>query len=498
VSQVETRVAENVTLDVPGLTEPASGRLMSISAAYRPRLNDLYLRQGRWIEADRPDEVLANEAFCRAHGFGPGARIAAIVNGRRRWLTIVGVALSPEYVYTIRPGEMIPDDRRYGIFWMERRALASAFNMEGGFNDVVIALAPHASVESVIAAVDHLLDPYGGRGAIPRSRQISAWSLENELGQLQTFGFLVPTIFLAVAMFVLNVALTRAVALQRPQIAALKGLGYDNRALAWHYLKWALIIAAAGVAIGMAMGTWLGAWMAGLYNRYFRFPLLDYRLSLRVTLGAAAASLGVAAVGAWSAVWRTVRIPPAEAMRPETPPRYRQAFIELPVVRRLLSTASRMVLRNIARQPVRSATSVIGIASAVALLGVAFSFIDAMDLLLDTQFNVAQRQDIMLTFVQPRSADVPHALMRLPGVLHVEPLRAVPARLRAGYRERTVSLVGLAPSPTLNRIVDQKGRVAELPPNGLLLSRTLARVLAVDPGDLVDLEVLEGTGSRET
>jgi putative ABC transport system permease protein len=492
VAQIETRVVENVTLDVPGLNEPASGRLVSLSAAHRPALNDLYLRQGRWIEPDRPDEVLANEAFCRAHHFEPGARIAAIVNGRRRWLTIVGVALSPEYVFTIRPGEMIPDDRRYGIFWMERRALASAFNMEGGFNDVVIALEPQASADAVLAAVDHLLDPYGGRGAIPRSRQHSAWTLENELKQLQTFGFIIPTIFLGVAMFVLNVALTRAVALQRPQIATLKGIGYDNRALAWHYLKWALIIAAGGVLLGVATGVWMGTWMIGLYNRMFRFPQLEYRLSWQVTCVAAATSLGVAALGAWSAVWRTVRIPPAEAMRPESPPQYRQTVIEVPAVRRLLSTPARMVLRNISRQPMRSATSVLGIACAGGLLVTGFSFFDAMEIMIDTQFNRAQRQDITLTFAQPRSSDAQHALMHLPGVLRVEPMRAVPARLRAGYRERTVSLLGLAPSPSLNRIVNQTGHVSEVPSSGLLLSQTLATALAVHAGDQIDIEVLEG------
>jgi putative ABC transport system permease protein len=492
VAQVDTRIAVNVTLDVPGLTDPASGRLISIPADRRPRLNDLYLRQGRWIEPDRPDEVLASEAFCRAHGFRPGARVGAIVNGRRRWLTIVGVALSPEFVYTLRPGEMVPDDRRYGIFWMERRALASAFDMEGGFNDVAIALEPRASADEVIGAVDRLLDRYGGRGAVPRARQPSAWTLENEFTQLQTFGFIVPAIFLGVAMFVLNVALTRAVALQRPQIAALKGLGYDNRALAWHYLKWAVLIAAAGVVLGVVVGSWLGTWMIGLYNKYFRFPSLDFRLSLQVALAAAAASVGVAALGAWSAVWRTVRIPPAEAMRPETPPPYRRSVIEQPVVQRLLSVESRMVLRNIARQPVRSAMSVIGIASAASLLLVGFSFLDTMELLIDHQFNVAQRQDITVTLGQPRSGDVRYALERLPGVLRVEPMRAVPARLRAGYRERTVSLMGIMPSPMLNRIVDQRGRVATVPSEGLLLSRTLARVLSVQPGDVVELDVLEG------
>jgi putative ABC transport system permease protein len=254
VQAASVRVIADVTLDVPGMPEPATGRLVSIPERGRPALNDVYLRRGRWIDPARADEVLASEMFAGAHGFDIGDRVAALVNGRKRWLTIVGIALSPEYVYAIRPGEMIPDKRQFGIFWMGRRALAAAFDMEGAFNDVALDLADNASTSEAIAGIDRLLAPYGGRGAIPRSLQISDWTLSSELSQLQTFGFLVPCLFLGVAAFVLNVALTRALALQRQQIAALKALGYSNRRIAWHYVKWGLVIAGVGAVAGVAAG----------------------------------------------------------------------------------------------------------------------------------------------------------------------------------------------------------------------------------------------------
>src|SRR5690606_23783671 len=178
VSAVDTRVVADVTLDVPDMTEAATGRLISIPAGGRPRLNDVVLRGGRMPEPSRPDEVLVVETFSEAHGFVPGDRVAAVINGRRRWLTMVGTVLSPEYVYNIRPGEIIADNRRFGIFWMERRALAAAFDMEGAFNDVSLDLAPGASVDEAIARLDRLLEPYGGLGAIPRAMQPSAWQLE--------------------------------------------------------------------------------------------------------------------------------------------------------------------------------------------------------------------------------------------------------------------------------------------------------------------------------
>jgi putative ABC transport system permease protein len=492
VEAVSTRVVADVTLDVPGMAEPATGRLISLPDGGRPRLNDVYLRRGRWLDATRTDEVLASEIFCDAHGFNPGDRVTAIINGRRRSLTIVGVALSPEYVYAIRPGAIFPDKRQFGIFWMSRRALGSAFDMEGGFNDVSIAMVRGANVTDVVSALDGLLAAYGGFGAIPRSVQTSAWMLDNELRQLQTFGFITPAIFLGVAAFILNVALARALSLQRPQIAALKALGYSNRQLAWHYIKWALVIAGLGALAGVAAGAWLGSRMIGLYNEFFRFPALDFHLSAGVTVLSVVISLAVAAAGAQSAVRRAVRIPPAAAMRPETPARYRRSVIERAWQWVRVSPAMRMILRNVERQPMRSAMSVIGIAFAVAVLFVGMAFIDVMNVLLNEQFVMGMRQDALVTFVEPRSPRAMFSVKHLPGVMDIEPVRSVPVRLRAGHRSRTLALTGLPGEPRLNRVVSRSGRVLALPADGLVFSAALGRILDVSPGDQVQVEVLEG------
>jgi len=492
VSVVATRVVADVALDVPGLREPATGRLISVPSRGRPPLNDVFLRAGRWPEAGRPDEVLANEVFTEANRMAPGDPVTATINGRRRRLTIVGIALSPEYVYAIRPGEMIPDNRRFALLWMERRALASAFDMEGGFNDVSLRVMPGVPVEGVIADLDRLLEPYGGLGALPRRLQQSAWTLDNELVQLSTFGFIIPAIFLAVAAFVLNVALARALALQRPQLAALKALGYSNAQLGWHYFKWALIIATLGATTGVIVGAWLGAEMIQLYNQYFRFPSLDYRLSPAVVAGALALAFASAGIGAVSAVRRAVRVPPAEAMRPESPARYRVSMIETPRLQRSLGQGARMVLRNLERQPLRALASVIGIALGGAILLVGLGFVDALDVLIERQFNDGMRQDVTVSFVQPRSAAAIHAVASMPGVMAVEPMRAVPARFRVGARSRTLALTGLEAAPDLNRVIDQQGRPQSLPPEGLVLSRMLGQVLGVSPGDTVQVEVLEG------
>ncbi|MEX2660641.1 MAG: ABC transporter permease, partial [Vicinamibacterales bacterium] len=328
VARVETRVVVDVTLDVEGLTEPASARLIGIEIPRVASLNDLFLRRGRYPAPGRSDEVAVSEAFAISRNMGPGDSVGAVINGRRRDLRIVGIALSPEYIYSIRPGELVPDDSRFGIFWMDGRSLAAAFDMEGGFNHVAVTLLPGASEPDVIARLDQIIAPYGGLGALPRSLQTSHWYLDNELRQLQSVGLILPVVFLAVAAFLLNVVLTRIVSVQREQIAALKALGYTNGELSWHYGKLSLLIGAAGGLLGMAFGAWLGSAMTSIYNNFFRFPTLLYQLPASVVAGGVLVSFVAAGLGALSAVRRVAALPPAEAMRPEAPAHYSRSWLE--------------------------------------------------------------------------------------------------------------------------------------------------------------------------
>lgn len=493
VTAVEARIVAMAPLDLPDVDRPASAWFVSIPPDRRPRVNDLYLRSGRWVARGRSDEALISEGFALANGLGPGDRLDAIINGRLRRLTIAGVALSPEYVYTIRPGAMVPDDRHFGVVWMDEEALAAAWDLTGSFNDVSMRIAPGASRAQVLEDVDRLLAPYGGLGATGRDEQPSHWSLQGELQQLESMGVLLPILFLAIASFILHVALTRALALQRPQIAALKALGYSDLALGWHYLKWALVIAGAGIPLGFGAGAWMAQAIGSVYNDFFRFPSLTFVLPLHVALEAAALTLGVAGTATIAAVRRAVRVPPAEAMRPDPPTRHRRLAIESPGVQRRLGLIGRIVARNLARRPARAISSLVGVGFAVAVLMVGFVMLDAMDRLMEVQFSQANRQHILVSFVEPRGPEVRYALARLPGVLTVEPQRMVPVKVRAGHRMRTVVLAGVTPDDALRRIVDYEGRVVPPPAGGgVVISAALAEALRVEPGDTITLDVLEG------
>lgn len=491
VARVETRVVTEVTLDMPDLVAPASARLVSIPAPHRPVLNDVFLRRGRFPEAGADaDEVLLSEGFADAHGLGPGDSLTAVINGRRRRLAVVGVALSPEFVYVIRPGELLPDDRRFAVIWMPRRALAAATDMDGAFNDVSLLLDPGEAAAAVIPRLDRVLAPWGGRGAVPRALQPSNFYLSSELEGLRAFGSVLPVVFLAVAAFLLNVVLARTVALQRGQIAAIKALGYGNRAVGLHYVKWALVVAGLGAALGTGLGAWLGRGMTEMYTNFFDFPILHYRLAGGVVAEAVVISLAAAVVGALAAVRRAVSLPPAEAMRPDPPASFSPSLPERLGLH--LSQPIRIVLRTMERHPGRTLLSVAGIAFGGSLVVAGVFSLDSVDLLLFRQFGLAQRYDAMVTFTEPTSAAALEDLARYPGVRAVEPMRSVPVRLRCGHRSRATAITSLVTGSQLSRVIDRDGRVVEPPEDGLLLSATLARVLGAKPGDELTVEVLEG------
>lgn len=492
VAAVETRVVADVTLDVPGLDEPAAGRLVSLPDAGDPELNAVHLRSGRRLDPSRREEVLVSEAFADANDLRVGDTLGAVMNGRWERLRIVGLALSPEYVYEIRPSDLFPDPRRFGVLWMSRAALGPAFDLDGAFDDVAVRLSAGASEADVVARFDRLLEPYGGLGAYGRDEQVSARFVADEIAQNRITGTVLPVIFLGVAAFLLHIVLSRLVSMQREQIAVLKAFGYSHRTVAAHYLWLALAAVALGALLGVGLGLWLGSLVNGVYRDFYRFPQFPYEPGATAILLAVAVSAVAAAIGALSAVRRVLALPPAEAMRPEPPARFRAGWLERLGILSRLATPARMVVRQLTRRPVRASLSVLGLALAVAILVLARFFTDAIQTLADVQFRSAQREDVALSFHEPVSGQVRFELASLPGVMAAETYRSVPARIRFEHRSRRVAVLGLAPTPTLRRVVGQDGRPVALPADGALLTQHLADLLGVEAGDEVRLEVLEG------
>ncbi|MGD1867497.1 MAG: ABC transporter permease [Phormidesmis sp.] len=496
VGTVQTRVVEDVTISVEGLAEPATGRLIGIPEQPTPMLNDLFIRSGRYPE--RGDEVLASEAFALANNLALNDTIGAIVNGRWQDLRIVGTALSPEYIYEIRGTEIVPDNQRFGILWMQRNALSTAFDLKGAFNDISLSLMPGASEAEVIFQLDQALEIYGGLGAVGRDNQISHKFISSEIAQLSAQAIIMPSIFLGIAAFLLNLLLSRLVSTQRDQIAVIKAFGYDNLAVCFHYLKLVMVVVLVGAILGTGLGGWLGAGMTRLYADFYHFPILRYEIRPAVLITALLVSAGASVLGAFLAVRRAVTLPPAEAMRPEPPATFRPTVVEKLGLQQWFSAPSRIILRNLERRPIQGLMSIVGLTVAVAILVVGRYFTDAMDAIVDIQFRTIQREDITLVFNAPLSAQAQFDLYHLPGVMRAEPFRVVPARMRFGHYNKLTGITGVEPTSEPRQLLDSQQRPVTLPPEGLVLSAKLADLLQAELGDRITVEVLEGARPHRT
>jgi putative ABC transport system permease protein len=494
VADVQTTVEQVVRVEIVGLPDPIIGQLIGIDLRQPPRMNKITVRSGQALSgarltSDGTIPVLVNHGFAQAHKLAPGSRLGALINGKQRTLLIVGTALSPEYIFAGWGG--MPDLRGFGVFWLDREVLAAAYDMNGAFNRIAVKLAPGAKERNVIEALSLQLTRYGGREAHGREDQSSHAMLDNEIKEQKVIGTVLPSIFLGVAAFLLNVVISRLVATQREQIAALKALGYPNRTIAAHYLKLVLVIVLIGLGLGVAVGDQLGAMFTGLYAEFFFFPSFEHRLAPWLLVASSGITVITAVLGTLKAILDTVKLAPAEAMQPPAPGRYRRTLLERLGLTRI-SPAMRMILRNMERRPLRTLLTIGGIAASVAIVVMGNFFRDAIDHIVDSTFNLSMRSDVIVWMAEAVDDSARHEVARLPGVTSVESGRDVRVRFVHGHLAERGSIQGYPAHPLLRRIIDIDARQTRPDGLGLVLTDRLANKLGVQVGDHVIVEVLEG------
>ncbi len=494
VKAAEYRISKPAVLDIEGMKEPVAAIIVSIPDLRAPAINNPYIRKGRLPFYGRSDEVAIVEKFAEAHELGPGDAFHALINGKRRQLQITGVVLSPEFIYAPGPGHIVPDDRRFGVIFMRRSALEGPFDMDGGFNSLVATIDPAAGIDAIIDKIDDLLKPYGGLGAIERDDQISDAFLDHELLELRSMALVIPPIFLFVSAFLVNMILSRLISLEREQIGLLKAIGYGTMEIAAHYAKLVLVIAAIGLAIGSVAGAWLGRGMTEIYGEFFSFPYLIFRESPDLYAIAGGVTAAAALAGAAHAIRSVAALPPAVAMRPAAPLRYRSLLGKAGGAVHLFSQTTVMALRHLIRRPVRTLTTSLGTSFSIAILCTVLLVFDSMEEMIDIAFYRAERQDAMLSLSNERAADVVSAIRSLPGVLRAEPFRTTSVRMIRGHRKLELAISALPETGDLARVLTDRGTPVKPPGAGLLIPERVAGKLDLKPGDKVQIELLQYGG----
>lgn len=492
VAAVELRVAQEALLDMESVKEPVKARLVSLPESGEHGLNQLYLRRGRLPLVGAQREAVVSEAFAEAHGLQIGGRITAIMKGRRDYLEICGIGLSPEFVFEAAPGQTLPDNRHYGVFWLRYEPLAVAYELDGAFNDLCLDLAPGVDPQAVVEEVDQMMSIYGAPGAYVRKDHPSSRRLEDELRIVRALAVAYPVVFLCVAAFMVNSMTSRLVRLQREQIAQLKALGYTSWQVGRHYVNYAMVVVLLGSALGVVAGWRLGGVMLRVYTLLFHFPELRFQLDRAALVMALVVSVAAALLGVFAAVWLAVKLSPAEAMRPEPPADFKPSMLERLGITKGMGLVLRMALRNIERRPVQAAFTVCGLALATGLLVLPGALTDSVDHLLTYQWNDHFRQNVMINMREPASRSTTHDIEHLPGVSLAEPVRGFLARMSHGHHSRRLYILGLDQGCRLIYPRDIQGRPIVLPTEGVVVSQKLGEVLDLKIGDRVQLQAMEG------
>ncbi len=492
VASVAGRVTGRSLINLPDITVPLSAQAVSLPDFGAPRLNDVYLVSGRNIVPTHEDEILLLEGFAKVHGLLPGDSLLATMNGARRTFRIVGLAQSPEFLYSAPPGEFTPDDARFAVIWMSETALSAAYDLSGTFNEALLSLSRNSNLPEVIGQVDSLLSPYGGLGAYGLQDHVSNRFIHEEIKGLKISSRVIPPIFLAVAAFLLNIVVSRMIKSEREQIGLLKAFGYSSYEVGAHYLKFILVVAVGGALLGCFLGVLSGRSLLSVYQSYYKFPFLVFQVDAKAFILGFAASVLAASVGGVLVLRNVFALTPAVAMRPPAPADFSRSAKFSNTLKTLLDQPSRMVIRLLIRQPGRAIGAIIGIAAGMALSVAMLSVMSAFDHTLEVNFNIIDRSDVTVSFVNPLSDKTLYELQNMDGVIEVEPFRNVPVIFRNGFETYRGSVSGLIERPRLNRAIDTRMQAIDLPKGGIVLGATLAGILKIKPGEILTVEVREG------
>jgi putative ABC transport system permease protein len=490
VEKAEPRIIKDGLVEVGNQVEPALGRFVSWNE--NQQINLIYLRKGRMPQRSSQLEVVVHEAFADAHKLKIGDFLKIQIGGKQKRLLISGVGLSPEYVYALSPVAPLPDDKHFGVFWVHYQDLQAMTGLEGSMNAVQIKTVQGSSINDIKSRLDKLLSPYGNMLSYDRSKQLSNVFVDDEIRQQRVIAMVMPTIFLSVAMYILNIILSRLIALHRAQIATLKALGYSDWELTFHYFQLVTVILIIGIVPSIIAGAWIGNWYASMYKEFFRFPKIDFNLSVAAVSLSILAGLVPGWLGAARALNKVFLMRPAEALRPPSPPQYQKGIFEKIGKSLKLNLFSKMILRSLLFRPLRLILSIIGMSLSLAILINGSFWTDVMDSILDRQFQQMNREDLTIRFIHPREKSVVNEIKKIPGVIMIEGERTMPVRLKFKNITKEISVISRESNAGMSRMLDEKGRPVKTVEGGILLSRYFEDQYKIQKGDVLSLKALQG------
>lgn len=500
IVDVQGRVVADVPLRVEDPDEKVRVRIVSVPPE-DVSINRLYTIAGEEIGDNLYSTAVIQQFFVgREMNFGD--IITPYIGGKTYPLEVVGEVGSPEYIYLMENEQtLLPEERGFGIIFVTEEFAQSTLGFQGSYNDIVIKVsdAYQGRIDSIVDQLEDELERYGVSSVVKREDQLSHSVMMQEVDSLGVMSTAMTVVFLFVAAIIISIMLSRLVRKDRMAIGVMKAIGYTDKQVLLHYVKYAVLIGVAGSFIGVLISIPVSVALVKLYIQYMNVPVLDtsmdpmyfvYGITLTTTFCVAAGLFGSRSV---------MSIDPAEAMRPEAPKAGKRIFLEkIKSVWGRISFSWKMVIRSISRTKRRAVFLAIGISLTYAITMLPVYMATIWNTLLDKQYGELQKMDYSIDFAVPLPTNVMLDIKQLTDIDVIEPKIEMPLQVKNGWRKKTISVVAVPSDTVMYGFMNSTGTPLELPEEGLFLSDILARILNVEVGDFVEVKgFLPGLDDKE-
>jgi len=485
ISDVLARLVVDARVIMSGSDKIISLRLVTIDPDLHATLNTVSYA-GTMFRDDR-DIMIGNDFFA-AHHLKLGDTIRLIVYGREQDFTVCASAQSPEYVYTVKEGESLPDPETFDVAFVQEKTLFTLTNYKDTYNDLCFQLAPGFTFGNMRAVLEDKLERFGLLTLTAQKDQTSCSMMDAKIEGNLKIGRTIPFIFVLMAVIVLSIMLKRVIEQDRIQIGTLKAFGYSNGMIVGHYLVYGAITGISGGIMGCIIGYYVSGKLIGLNAAMYNLPHLVRANVTDIMTSAMCIAVVSGLAGAFAGARNVLQLSPAEAMRPSAPPAVKNRVSKFHFIGALLlNSRGNMAIRGILRNKTRSLFIIMGMMFSFALLTLIGSYLSLIDDMLMTQFTKIQLYNGKISLVLPvRYTDALSNIRKLRGVSLAEGMLEMPAELKHNHLSKDTAITGLESDSALYKIHDD-GRNTDLKiaRDSIVLSSKLAENLEVKPGDTV-------------
>ncbi|MFA5066181.1 MAG: FtsX-like permease family protein [Dehalococcoidia bacterium] len=515
------RIVRDLFIDMGGEGgEKVSGRVISLPENKMPVINRVEIEVGNYFSRSYGREILVERHFADYYNLKPGNWLTLENEGVKSSFIIRGIVMSPEYIWVVKNAqEPMVTPRTFGVVFMPLREAEKLFDMEGMVNEITLVIAPDMDSEAILSQVRTILernyikrvtskdDPVvlenrridivrGIRTAYLTERKNLpvVQLLRQDMESFAMLAFLFPLLFLTMASLTIYVLLNRLIESQRIQIGLMSAMGYSQGTIMMHYLGFAFTVGIIGSLTGVIAGhLWAGA-LTEMYVSALNIPIILTGIHWGAICGGIAAGMLIPLLAGLMPAWSTIRIQPAEAMRPPAPSVGNRYIMKaLTFLLRPFPYFIKMPVRNVFRNIRRSLFMASGIASAIVLVLVAMSFVDAVDQMFSRQYGIVQKYDAMI-HLQGRSAASNVSLINhLAGIQAAEAVLDIPYRIRFKDVKIDSSIEGIEENSSMLNLITPDGVRVDVTSDGILLPASYKDKLGAEIGDTIRLEPLTGT-----